>query len=110
MSSAMLNFGGLTLSTSWLLTIRSTDSLSQRTCRVLPLSSVTHPFTNASFSSFSHTHLFPENSAKSRAESVECELLVASSVLMNFGVNVPVDPKGADSVRVCLGEWEGDGD
>src|ERR1700686_5054294 len=69
--------------------MRSTDSLSHRTLRVDPLSSVTHPLTNASLSSLSQTHRFPENSARSRAASVgrAFELKVS----MNFGVNVPVE-------------------
>src|SRR5271154_3704544 len=93
MSSARLNFGGLTLSTARLSTVRSAVSLSQRTLSVDPLSSVTHPLTKASFSSLSQTHRFPENSAKSRAESVERESREAELcwVLMNLGVNVPVE-------------------
>src|SRR5271167_2636675 len=93
MSSARLNFGGLTLSTARLSTVLSTVSLSQRTWRVEPLSSVTHPLTKASFSSLSQTHRFPENSAKSRAESVERESREAELCcdLMNLGVNVPVE-------------------
>ena len=73
MSSARLNFGGLTLSTARLSTVRSAVSFSQRTWRVDPLSSVTHPLTKASCSSLTQTHRLPENSAKSRAESVERE-------------------------------------
>lgn len=91
-SSARLNFGGLTLSTSWLSTVRSTDSLSQRTWSVDPFSCVTHPLTNAWWSSLSHTHRLPENSARSRAESVEVRLsLVFVIELMNLGLKVPVD-------------------
>ena len=93
MSSARLNFGGLTLSTARLSTVRSAVSLSQRTWSVDPLSSVTHPLTKASLSSLSQTHRFPENSAKSRAESVDRESREAELcwVLMNLGVNVPVE-------------------
>ena len=67
------------------------------------LSSRTHPLIKASFSSFIQTHLFPENSAKSRAESVEGESRI-DFALMNLGVNVPVEFESeSESARINIG-------